>query len=210
MPMFGFFKRKKEVEQIKEETKKGFDSVKKDIISVSEWIKHLDSDHNIQKKDIESIKEEISSIKEDVEYLKNIFSIANEIKNKQAFKTNKQLFNKQTAVLPVQTAVQTAVQTPNLSIFSLTERAIIWVLLNSEIRLSHEDLAAILGKEKSTIRGQINAIKQKSENLIEEYIESNGKKRLFIAEEIKEKMLKNSKVRVKKQKKQEKTTKSDE
>jgi hypothetical protein len=58
----------------------------------------------------------------------------------------------------------------------------------------------MLGKEKSTIRGQINAIKQKSE-VIKESVEKNGKKRLFIPEEIKEKMLKKAKVRVSSSKK---------
>jgi hypothetical protein len=43
-----------------------------------------------------------------------------------------------------------------------------------EMKLSYEDLALMLGKEKSTIRGQINTIKQKSEGLIEEITEKNG------------------------------------
>jgi len=199
--MFWWFNKKKEVEEIKEETKKSFDSVKKDITSVSGWIKHLDSEKNMQKKDIEEIRGILSSIKEDVEGIKNVISVMNELKPKQVFKTPKQVFNKQTAVYAVQTGVQTGVQTPNLSQFSVTERAILWVLLNSEIKLSYDDLAAMLGKERSTIRGQINTIKQKSETLIEEEIEKNGKKRVFIPEEIKEKMLKKTKVRVKKEEK---------
>ncbi|GAI31057.1 unnamed protein product, partial [marine sediment metagenome] len=63
-----------------------------------------------------------------------------------------------------------------------------------------------LGKERSTIRGQINAIRQKS-GLIEELIEKKGKKRVFIPEEIKEKLLKRAKVRVGKGKKAKKTVK---
>jgi prophage DNA circulation protein len=200
--MFGFFLRKKEVEQIKEDTKKGFESVKKDITSVSGWIKHLDSEKNSQKKEIETIKEDLSTIKEEFEGLKNIVSMMNELKTNSLFKTPNRVFGKQTAVYPVQTAVQTAVQTPNLSQFSITERAIILVLLNSDIKLSYDDLAMLLQKERSTIRGQINAIKQKSENLIEESVERNGKKRVFIPEETKEKFFKNQKVRVKKGKNQ--------
>ena len=195
--MFWLFSRKKELEQIKEDTKKGFESVKKDISSVSGWIKHLDSEKNLQKKDIDDIKEFLSSIQNEVEGIKNVISVMNDIKTNRVFKTPKQVFNKQTAVYAVQTGVQTGVQTPNLEQFSITERAIIWVLLNSDLRLSYDDLAAMLGKEKSTIRGQINTIKQKSENLIEEVIEQNGKKRVFIPEKIKEKILKKSKVRVK-------------
>ncbi|MEK6829935.1 MAG: hypothetical protein AABY15_07485, partial [Nanoarchaeota archaeon] len=109
-----------------------------------------------------------------------------------------QVFNKQQGVYAVQTGVQTAVQTPKLDQFSITERAILWVLLNTDMKLSYDDLASMLGKERSTIRGQISRIKQKSDALIEEITEQNGKKRVFIPENIKENMLKKTKVRVKK------------
>jgi hypothetical protein len=194
--MFNWFFRKKEVEEIKDETKKGFESVKKDIISVSGWIKHLDSEKNLQKKEIIDLKEDLSSMKKEMEGLKNVFSIMNELKPNGLFKANKQLSNKQTAVYAVQTAVQTTVQTPKLDQFSISERAILWILLNSDMKLSYDDLSAVLGKERSTIRGQINTIKQKSESLIKESIEKNGKKRIYIPEEVKEKMLKKSKVRI--------------
>ena len=192
--MFYWFFGKKEVEKIKEETKKSFDTVKKDITSLSEWVKYLDNEKNLQKKENHEIKEILSSVQEEIENMKNVLSIMNELKPKGVFKTPKQLFKQQTAV----GAVQTAVQTTNFDQFSITERAILWVLLNSELRLSYEDLATMLGKEKSTIRGQINIIKQKSEGLIEEAMERNGKKRVYIPENIKEKMLKKVKVRVKK------------
>jgi len=195
--MFGWFFGKKEVERVKEETKRGFESVKKDVASVSGWIRHLDSEKNFQKKEIEDIKDILSTIKEEIEGLKNVISIMGELKSNRVFKTNKQLSNKQTAVYAVQTGVQTGVQTPKLDQFSITERAILWILLNADMKLSYDDLAAMLGKERSTIRGQINTIKQKSENLIEETIERNGKKRVFIPENIKEKMLKKTKVRIK-------------
>ena len=62
-------------------------------------------------------------------------------------------------------------------------------------KLSYEDLALLLGKERSTIRGQVNAIKQKSEGLIQEIVEANGKKRIFVPEEIRSKMQKYAKSR---------------
>ena len=123
------------------------------------------------------------------------------MKISRPFKTNRQLSKQQTAVQAVQSAVQTAVQTPNFDNFSITERATLWILLNTDMKLSYEDLGSMLGKEKSTIRSQINSIKQRSESLIEEIIEKNGKKRVFIPEDIKEKLLKKSKVRIKKDKK---------
>jgi biotin operon repressor len=197
--MFWFFGGKKEVERLKDDTKKSFESVKKDITAVSGWIKHLDSEKMLQKKEMDDVKESLSSIEKDLEGLKNIISMMNEMKVSRAFKTSKQAFNKQTAVYAVQTGVQTAVQTPKLDQFSVTERAILWVLLNTDMKLSYDDLAAMLGKERSTIRGQINRIKQKSEGLIEETTEQNGKKRVFIPENLKEIMLKKTKVRVRKE-----------
>lgn len=198
--MFDWFFGKTEAKKIKEETLRGFESVKKDIQSVGGWIKHLDSEKELHKKEISEIKDVLSTIKEDVEELKNIVSLVEGANSKWIFKTSKQLFNKQTAVYPVQTAVQT----PNLDNFSISERAILWVLLNTDMKLSYDDVAAVLGKERSTIRGQINAIKSKSENIIEEITEKNGKKRVFIPEEIREKLLKKTKVRVKRSKNNEK------
>ena len=200
--MFGWFFKKKEVEEIKEETKKSFESVKKDILAVTGWIKHLDSEKNIQKMEIEGLKEALSTIKEEIEGIKNIVSMMSEIKRPRVFKTPTAVLDKQTAVYAVQTGVQTAVQTPEISDFSITERAIIWVLLNTDMGLSYEDIASVLGKERSTIRGQINAIKRKSESLIIEKIEKNGKKRLYITEDTKNLLLKKSKVRALKSKKQ--------
>jgi len=205
--MFGWFNRKKEVESLKEETRKGFDSVKKDVSSIGEWIKHLDSDQKDKEKDMDEMKELLSSMHEEVESLKNVLSVMNDLKPKQLFKTPRTLSNKQTPVYAVQTGVQTAVQTPILEHFSVTERAILWVLLNSDMKLSYSDLSALLGKERSTIRGQINTIKSKNEGIIEEIIEKNGKKRVFIPDELKKKLLKKSKVRVKISKKPRKSRK---
>jgi len=73
----------------------------------------------------------------------------------------------------------------------------LFLLLNTDMKLSYDDISAMLNKEKSTIRGQINAIKSKSESLIEEIVEKNGKKRIYIPENMKEKLLKKQKVRLK-------------
>ncbi len=198
--MFGWFFGKKEVKKIEEETKKSFESVKKDISNISVWIKHLNSEKDLQKKEIEDLKDSLSTMQEEFEELKNIVFIMGNLKPAKKIRVSKRLSNKQTGVEVVQTAVQTAVQTPNLDQFSISEKAIIWVLLNTDMKLSYDDLAVMMGKERSTIRTQINGIKQKAENLIEEVIEKNGKKRVFIPENIKEILLKKQKVRVKKEK----------
>ena len=205
--MFEWLFGKRGVDSLKEDTKRGFESVKKDITSMSAWIKHLDSEKKLQGKEINEIKDVLSTINSEIEGIKNVISIMSDLKPNRPFRTTKQVFDKQTGVYAVQTGVQkgvqTGVQTPNLDKFSVTERAIIWILLNSDMKLSYDDLAAIVGKERSTIRGHLNRIKQKSEGLIEEAVEKNGKKRVFIPENMKEKLLKRQKVRVRRDKNSE-------
>ena len=117
--------------------------------------------------------------------------------SKQLSSANQTTINKQAMPASVQTGVQTPVQTDILSNLTVMERAIVWSLLNSDMKLSYEDLAALLGKDKSTIRGQINTIKQKNPSIIEESRELNGKKRLYINPEIRGKIVKSVKVKVK-------------
>lgn len=197
-----------------EETKNGFSSVKKDMDVVGKWIKHLDGQDKQLFELLNSLNSELASIKDDVAGLKEAFEMTQNVEeNKQLFK-KLPVLGKQTAVGGVQEAVQTAVQTGDfygiLKTLSANERLLILTLLNSEMKLSYEDLARLLGKERATIRGQINTIKQKSEGLIEEIIEKNGKKRVFIPEEIKQKLSKYAKVRVSGKKKAQKKEQNDE
>ncbi|MEK6859379.1 MAG: hypothetical protein AABX54_01060 [Nanoarchaeota archaeon] len=201
--MFGFFTKKaekREVEELKGAVQTGFNSVKHDINSMSTWIRHLDDKDSKLKNDISEIYSEIATIKEELENLKNVLALVGE---KPVFKQRQTVFNKQTPVQGVLNSVQTGVQTAFLDNLSATERAIIFVLLNSEMKLSYEDLAAMLGKRKATIRGQINSIKQKSEGLIEEIIGENNKKRVYIPEKAKEVLLKAKKIKNKEKKKLE-------
>ena len=193
--MFGFFKKsseKKEIEQLKHAVQTGFNSVKQDMGSVTAWVKHLNASDSQLKNEVLDIKEELASMKDELENLKNVLSILGE---RPVFKQRQTVFNKQTAVQGVLNSVQTGVQTAFLDNLSTTERAIIFVLLNSDMKLSYEDLASMLGKRKATIRGQINSIRQKSEGLIEEIIGENNKKRVYIPERVKEVLLKTKKGR---------------
>jgi biotin operon repressor len=207
------FGNKKEVKELQEKTEKSFELVKQDIESVGKWLKHLDSKDKQLFDSIFLIKEEISTIREELESLREGLTLKSQDDEvKQVFK-KLPVLSKQTADEDVQEIVQTAVQTDNiygiLNKLSGNERVIVLALMNSDMKLSYEDLALLLGKERSTIRGQINAIKQKSEGLIEELTEKNGKKRVYIPEEIKEKMQKYAKVRVGKEKKEVKRTQKE-
>lgn len=72
--------------------------------------------------------------------------------------------------------------------------------MNSELKLSCDDIAALLGKDRATVRGQLNSIKRKNESLILEHVEKNGKKRYYVDPRIKEGLLKQLKNKVKKKK----------
>lgn len=201
--------------KLEEKTQEGFSSVKKDMNSIGKWIKHLERQDKQLFNSIFALKNEIASVRDEVAAAREALNlITEEQENKQLFNKLPGL-NKQTTVEGVQNAVQTAVQTDNLygilKILSPNEKLLVLTMMNSDMKLSYEDLALLLGKERSTIRGQINSIKQKSEGLIQETTEKNGKKRVFIPEEIKKKMEKYAKVRaVGKDKKKAKKTENGE
>ncbi|MEK6889421.1 MAG: hypothetical protein AABW80_04935 [Nanoarchaeota archaeon] len=202
------------VKKLEEKTQRGFDSVKKDIDMIGKWIKHLDIQDKQVFDQLNELKIDLSSIREEIEGMREGLELMNGgLEDKRVFK-KLPVYDKQTAVETVQNAVGTGVQTDNFSIIlkklSSNERLVVFTILNSDMKLSYEDLALLLGKERATIRGQINSIKQKSEGIIEEIIERNGKKRVFIPIEIKEKLQKYAKVRVKKDKKDEKKVENEE
>jgi hypothetical protein len=203
--LFGLFGQKRRIDKLKDEVQDSFNHVKKDFNKVGDWIKHLDGKQDKDHKDVEDIKGQLFSIQEDLLEMKDFISFFSPQNSGAMSKQTQTMSVKQPMKAPVQTPVQTAVQTDVLEHLTVMERAIVWALLNSDMKLSYEDLAALLGKDKSTIRGQINSIKQKCEGLIEEAREANGKKRLFIPDKMREIVVKNVKVRVKKEKRVKKT-----
>jgi len=203
-----FFRKKRDHDELKE----AFSAVKKDIKKAADWVSHLHKktkDHEEAVGDLNSrlkvFDARLSSMEQQVDDMKTFISFFNTRVFKQPFKQPQTAVDKQTAVGGVQTGVQTAVQTAFLNNLSVMERAVVWVLLNTDLKLSCEDIASVTGKEKSTIRGQLNSIRQKSDGLIEENIEKTGKKRFFIPEDIKEMMISSIKTREKPVKKEGKS-----
>ena len=61
--MFGFFTKKaekKDVDQLKDAVQTGFNKVKQDMDSYSQWIKHLDKNNSGLNNDINEFREELS------------------------------------------------------------------------------------------------------------------------------------------------------
>ena len=202
--MLGLFGHKKRIEKLRVDVQDSFGHVKKDFNKVGEWIKHLDDKHTSHKADISMIKDQLLDIQNDLIEIKDFISFFGPQLSKDLSKQVQTTASKQLPQGIVQTVVQTDVQTDVLSNLTVMERGIVWALLNSEMKLSYEDLAALLGKNKSTIRGQINTIKQKNSGLIMESREFSGKKRLYVPDDIKMNIMKSMKVKVNRSKKTQK------
>lgn len=187
---FLWFGRRKEEEhhKLKEDVRVSFDSVKQDVKKIGIWIHHLNDQDKKQDKQLEEVFDKLDEIQSDINDIKSFVSFFDSRVSKQVFKQRQTAVDKQTRVEHVQTPVQTVVQTAFLKHLSVMERAIVWVLANADegMKLSYQDVAVILGKDASTVRGQINNIKQKSEDLINESIDKQGKKRYWIEDDVKE------------------------
>ncbi|UZE93725.1 MAG: hypothetical protein IB618_03075 [Candidatus Pacearchaeota archaeon] len=196
---FGKKKKGDESDKIKDEVKSSFENVKRDMSKISRWIRHLDTKDNVLEGEMGMIRDEIGGIKQDIDGIKSFVSFFDTRLASRIFKQKQTPVHKQTAVQAVQTPVQTVVQTAILRGLTANERLIIWTLLNTDLKLSYDDIAVLLGKEKSTVRGQINSIKQKSGiGLINEFLEISGKKRYYINEKVRNTIFKSIKVKTRK------------
>jgi chromosome segregation ATPase len=187
---------KNELEQHKGAVQTALNNVKQDMTSLSKWIKHLDTQDSQIKNEVEELSQDMLYIRKEIEEIKEMIAQNNEQKVEviaPIIKQRQTATPKQTAVLANQTAVQTTVQAAFFTKLSLSEKQIMSILMDSELKLSYEDLSALTGKDMATLRGQVNSIKQKCEGLIEEQIEKNGKKRLYVPEEIKAMLLRKAK-----------------
>ncbi len=177
-----------------------FSNIRKDMDNFGKWVMHLENHRNNHHSKIEDLEKRIYLLErmlENVKYAKDFVQTPFLSKHRQTAVRLKQ----------PSVAVQTPVQTDIGSNFdknpveleqllrSLTvmERAVLWTLLNTDMKMSYDDLAILLGKDKSTLRGQINNIKRKSESLISEFTEISGKKRFYVEESVKKRVIKSIK-----------------
>ncbi len=212
--MFGLFNSSKKIKKLEDDTRHSFSEVRKDFEGVGKWIKHLDNRDKQVFDLISELKRELASLNDELDGVKEAISITNLAQEHEPVFKKTGVLNKQHPVFDVDEPVQTGVQTGNfydiLKGLSSNERLIVFTLMNAEMKLSYEDIARLLGKERATIRGQINAIKRKSEGLLQELTEPTGKKRVFVSEEVRNKLEKYAKVRVGDKQKYKKLPKENE
>ena len=68
---------KKEVEKLKTDVKESFDSVKDDLNSITEWIKHLDNKHSEHHSKFSGIHDRLASAEFELEHVKNTLAFIN-------------------------------------------------------------------------------------------------------------------------------------
>ncbi len=172
-----------------------FSNIKKDMKDIGKWLNHFKKNHDIHNKKFELLNYRINNIEEVLEELRDSWtSVQTAVQTQQLSKQEQtdsrpNICPKVSKQLSKQEEFEVNI-IERLRKLSMMERAVVWALLNTDLKLSYEDLSIALGKDKSTLRGQINNIKTKSEGLIEESIEKDGKKRFFISEKKKSEILK--------------------
>ena len=221
MPFWIFKKKDGEnsrIDIVEDAVKESFNHIKKDISSLSGWVKHFKDQHFDHHVNIQNTHDKVDEAHRRINELEStLYELADKL---EAVQTPVQIKQEQTVVRPntrldmskqPSKQAKTTVQTDKFS-KGLTpmERAIVSVLLNTDMKLTYDDLSIAIGRDKSTIRGQMNNIKQKRENLIYEVLEPTGRKRFYIDEKTKGKVFKERntikkssrvvKVRVKKKK----------
>jgi len=189
---------KDEFDTHKSSVQTALNGVKQDMNNISKWIKHLHEQDSGMKEDVQAVMGEIASLREELSEIREMIEDGKEDKIEPLFKQRQTAVGKQTPVYDVQTAVQTTVQAAFFTKLSVSEKAIIAILLNTDMKLSYEDLSAMMSKDTATVRGQVNSIKTKCPGMIEEQIEKNGKKRLYVPEHIRDLLLKKAKTRQRK------------
>lgn len=197
--MFWFFKRKRDehIEQrfvnLHSSLHTSFSNIKKDINDVGKWLGHFKNKHGNHDKKFELLNYRVNNIEEVLEELRAVWT-----RVQTAVQTGGLSKQPQTDSCP-NSRPKLSKQEENegeltilerLRNLTMMERAVVWALLNTDLKLSYEDLSVALGKDKSTLRGQINNIKTKNKGLIEEYIEKDGTKRFYISEKKKNEILK--------------------
>lgn len=165
---------------------KSFLNVKTDITHLVTKIEKLKNSHDIK-------NTEILKLHQRIDRLENLFNDRSIIKDfdggvfGQVFRHKQPDVRLNQGVVVIRTEERGDRWARNLTPM---ERTILNILLNTDMKLSYEDLSVMLGRDKSTIRGQMNNMKQKNEGLLNENIEKTGKKRFYIEEKLKSEILK--------------------
>jgi len=193
--VFKLFKKKrlevdKKFSDLNDSLKNSFSKIKEDVFSLSS---HVETLHDHKKNHGELIDELDSRLKLLENFIGETLTGHALVQTEDLSKQTQTVVRSKRTSLHVQTEIL-----ESLKRLTPMERSLVWALLNTDLRLSYSDLGRILGKDESTVRGQVSNIKRKTEGLVLEKSESNGQKRFYIEERIKNKIMKKYRVKNKK------------
>jgi len=197
--VFGFFKKRddithRKIDDLNKSVSISFSNLKNDMKEVGGWITHFKEKHETHDDKFERMHKRLENVEKGLEEIKEIWTrVQTGVQTRvQTGQTGVQTRVGKTDVRLKQMSVQ-ANTLEKLKNLSVMEKGVMWVLLNSDIKMSYEDICLMLGKNKSTLRGQINNIKLKSPGLIKEVVENDGTKKFYVDENVKDEVLKRTK-----------------
>lgn len=174
-----------------------FSNIKKDVGDIGNWLGHFKNRHDDHEQKFELMNYRINNMEEVLEELRDAWTAVQTAVQTGGLSKQPQTDSRPNSCPEVSKQLSKQVNEDReltmidrLKNLTMMERAVVWALLNTDLKLSYDDLSIALGKDKSTLRGQINSLKTKSEGLIEEYSEKDGKKRFYISEKNKNEIFK--------------------
>lgn len=189
--VFGFFKKRddsvhKKIDDLHQSVSFSFSNIKRDMDSVGNWITHFNEKHERHDENFDKVHKRLQKVEQELGEMKEVWTRVQT--RVQTGQTRVQTRVGQTDVRLKQMSVQ-ANTLEKLKNLSVMEKQLMWILLNSEIKMSYDDLFVVLGKNKSTLRGQINNIKLKSPDLIKEAVENDGTKKFYVSDNVRDQIL---------------------
>jgi len=194
----GFFWFRKKEDNLDEKFKELHSGLKSSFSNIKKDFEHVMSrvDHLHLKKDEHHDK--LDKLDKRLREIETFFEL---MKEKEAEFIHKGTLSKQAVQTGQTGVVRTAVQTPvfqtgylgKLKSLTPTERNLVWSLVNTNLKLSYDDISVVIGKDKSTVRGLMNSVRRKYDDIINEITEEGGKKRFFIEDDIKSEVMRDFK-----------------
>ena len=171
--------------------KTSFSNIKRDFEHVISRVDHLHSKKDEHHNKLDQLDKRLREIEVFFEIMKE----------KEGEILHKSMLSKQGVQTGQTGVVRTAVQTPvfqtgflgKLKSLTPTERNLVWSLINTDLKLSYDDISVVIGKDKSTVRGLMNSVRRKYDDIVSDVVEENGRKRFFIEEDIKSEVMKDFK-----------------
>lgn len=165
---------------------KSFLNVKMDVTHLIAKIDKINEDHIMKKSEIEELNKRVNQIEQIIDHMFNqktrVFGQPFEVKQTNIGFKQPNSFIRTDNQMDRKGDKWTRNFTP-------MERTIINILLNTDMQLSYDDLSVMMGRDKSTIRGQMNNIKMKNELLVTEIVQKDGKKRFYVEDRLKSEIL---------------------